>query len=281
MADPDRAFVTGYPIKHSRSPLIHRHWLHLSGQSGSYDAVEMTPDDFPEFIEKLASGRSGFVGGNVTIPHKEAAFALSQKPDDIAAELGAANTLWLEDGQLLATNTDGYGFAANLDAMAPGWSDWQSAVVLGAGGASRAIILTLRDRGFRQIRVVNRTVARAQALADRFGKQISAHPLEALPEVMRGAGFFVNTSALGMEGSNVPTIDFSPLNEGAVVTDIVYAPLITPILSMAAAQGFKTVDGLGMLLHQAVPGFEKWFGIRPVVTEQLRSLIIADLEQST
>lgn len=278
MGDPIRAFVTGHPIAHSRSPLIHRHWLEVSGRGGSYEAVDVTPEDFPAFMATLADGRSGYVGGNVTMPHKEAALALSHNPDEIARELGAANTLWLDDGVLSATNTDGYGFATNLDSLAPGWSGPHDAVVLGAGGASRAILMTLRDRGFRQIHIVNRTVDRARTLADRFGGRFSAHPLEALPEVMKGARLFVNTSALGMGGTPVPQIDFSPLHDDAVVTDIVYTPLITPLMAMAAAQGFKTVDGLGMLLHQAVPGFEKWFGVRPAVTGQLRALIVADLE---
>lgn len=278
MADTLRAFVTGHPIKHSRSPLIHRHWLAGSGIAGSYDAVEVAPENFPDFMAKLAAGRSEFVGGNVTIPHKEVAFAGALKPDEIARELGAANTLWFENGVLAATNTDGYGFATNLDTSAPDWSGQHTAVVLGAGGASRAILMTLRDRGFRQIHIVNRTVSRAQALVDRFGERFTAHPLGALPEVMKGARLFVNTSALGMGGSPVPPIEFAPLHDDAIVTDIVYTPLITPLLSMAAEQGFKTVDGLGMLLHQAVPGFEKWFGVRPVVTDRLRDLIIADLE---
>ncbi len=279
MAEPKRAFVTGYPVKHSRSPMIHDHWLRQYGLDGSYEMAEVAPDDFAAFIDDLIAGRSGFVGGNVTIPHKEAAFALAQDPDAIARELGAANTLWLEDGRLCASNTDGYGFAANLDAQAPGWSDGETAVVLGAGGASRAIIMTLRDRGFRNIKVVNRTVERAAALAQRFGDRVSAHPLDALPEAMQGAALFVNTSSLGMEGSEVPPIDFSLLERGAVVTDIVYTPLVTPILSMARDQGFRIVDGLGMLLHQAVPGFEKWFGVRPTVDDGLRALIVADLER--
>lgn len=281
MADPIRAFVTGHPITHSRSPLIHRHWLDVCGLGGTYEAVDVAPEDFPGFMATLADGRSGYAGGNVTMPHKEAAFALSHNPDEIARELGAANTLWFEDGVLSATNTDGYGFATNLDCNAPGWSGRHIAVVLGAGGASRAVLMTLRDRGFRQIHIVNRTVSRAKTLADRFGERFAAHPLEALPEVMKYARLFVNTSALGMGGSAVPQIDFSPLHGDAVVTDIVYTPLITPLMAMATAQGFKTVDGLGMLLHQAVPGFEKWFGIRPAVTEQLRALIVADLESAT
>ncbi len=279
MAEANRAFVTGHPVGHSRSPMIHGYWLREHGLTGSYEAVDVAPADFAAFIDDLRSGRSGFVGGNVTIPHKEAAFELADRPDAIARELGAANTLWMEDGTLAATNTDGHGFGANLDAVAPDWSRTTRAVVLGAGGASRAIIMTLCDRGFEQVHVVNRTVERAQALCERFGARVHAHPLTALPEAMRGAGLFVNTSSLGMGGSDVPQIDFMPLDRHAVVTDLVYTPLMTPILRMAAEQGFLTVDGLGMLLHQAVPGFEKWFGVRPDVTPQLRALVIADLEQ--
>ena len=278
MAEPRRAFVTGYPIKHSRSPIIHGHWLNQYGLDGSYEMVEVAPEAFDGFIGDLISGKSGFVGGNVTIPHKEIAFARAQNPDAIARELGAANTLWLENGQLYASNTDGYGFIANLDAQAPGWSDGETAVVLGAGGASRAVIVALRDRGFKAVHVVNRTVERAAALAERFGDTIHAHPLDALHDAMRDATIFVNTSSLGMEGSEVPPIDFSLLDTNAVVTDIVYTPLVTPILSMAQDQGFRVVDGLGMLLHQAVPGFEKWFGVRPTVDDALRALVVADLE---
>ncbi len=278
MAEPGRAFVTGYPIKHSRSPIIHGHWLNQYGLAGSYEMVEVSPEAFDGFIDDLISGKSGFIGGNVTIPHKETAFALAQNPDAIARELGAANTLWLENGHLSASNTDGYGFTANLDARAPGWSDGETAVVLGAGGASRAVIVALRDRGFKAVHVVNRTVERAAALAERFGDTIHAHPLDALHEAMTDATIFVNTSSLGMEGSEVPPIDFSLLDANAVVTDIVYTPLVTPILSMARDQGFRVVDGLGMLLHQAVPGFEKWFGVRPTVDDALRALVVADLE---
>ena len=278
MAETARAFVTGHPISHSRSPLIHGFWLKRHNLDGSYDAVDVAPEGFAEFINALSSGQSGFVGGNVTIPHKEMAFELADRPDDIASELGAANTLWREGNKIAASNTDGFGFAANLDHLAPGWSERPEAVVLGAGGASRAILVTLRNRGFDRISVVNRTVSRAQSLADRFGGPITAHGFDELPDLIRSAGLFVNTTSLGMGGSDVPTIDFTVMHEAAIVTDIVYTPLITPILSMAAAQGLKTVDGLGMLLHQAVPGFEKWFGIRPEVTEDLRNLIIADME---
>ena len=274
-----KAFVTGFPVKHSRSPLIHGYWLKSLGLDGSYRAHEVTPAEFSSFISSLKDGTSGFIGGNVTIPHKELAFQLADRPDPLSIELGAANTLWLRDGQLHATNTDGRGFTANLDERHPGWEKSDSAVVLGAGGASRAVIQAVRDRGFKNIHVVNRTVARAQELADRFGPSVQAHPMQALGEVMSGAGLFINTTSLGMDGEAAPVIDFTPLAWGAVVTDIVYVPLMTPILLQAEEQGFSTVDGLGMLLHQAVPGFEKWFGKTPVVDAELRALIIADMEK--
>jgi shikimate dehydrogenase len=272
-----RAFVTGFPVKHSRSPIIHGHWLKTLALRGSYRTHEVTPDDFPAFVKSLKSGDSGFVGGNVTIPHKEVAFMLADEPDELSRELGASNTLWLEGGKLKATNTDGQGFTANLDERHPGWDKFDSAVILGAGGASRAVVQAVRDRGFKEIHLVNRTVSRAVELADRFGKTVRPHPMGALAEVMKGAGIFVNTTSLGMEGEVAPVIDFSSLQSGAVVTDIVYVPLRTPILAQAEAQGFATVDGLGMLLHQAVPGFQKWFGRRPFVSEALRELIIADM----
>lgn len=272
------AFVTGYPVKHSRSPLIHGHWLEKLGLAGSYTRQEVSPEDFAGFISRLKSGESGFIGGNVTIPHKETAYRLADRPGALSEELGASNTLWLEEGRLCATNTDGYGFLANLDAAAPGWNRTDRAVILGAGGASRAIIQAVRDRGVGEIHVVNRTVARAQELADRFGPKVHAHGMEAFAEVTKGAGLFVNTTSLGMDGEAAPDFDFSPLASNAVVTDIVYVPLETPILRQASAQGFATVDGLGMLLHQAVPGFEKWFGVRPTVDAALRNLILADME---
>mgnify|MGYP001811778039 FL=1 len=280
MADPIRAFVTGYPAKHSRSPLIHGYWLEKAGIDGSYEIIEVAPDDFPAFVSALRDGSSGFAGGNVTIPHKEAACALADGTDALVKELGAANTLWRQNGRLMATNTDGYGFAANLDEQAPGWDRADAAIILGAGGASRAVIQTVRDRGVKNIHIVNRTVSRARNLADRFGAGISAHPLEALETLLPGAGLFVNTSSMGMEGSEVPDIAFARMAPGAIVTDLVYTPLNTPKLEMAQTQGLQTVDGLGMLLHQAVPGFEKWFGIRPQVTEELRAIIVRDLEKS-
>jgi len=273
------AFVAGWPVKHSRSPLIHRHWLKTFGIEGDYRLEPVKPEDFPAFVAKLKSGGSIYAGGNVTIPHKEAASALADRCDTVAEELGAANTLWMKDGHLWATNTDVHGFAANLDERHPGWDRVSRAVVLGAGGASRAVIRALRDRGISEINVVNRTLSRAVELADRFGPTIHAHSMAALSEVIQGAGLFINTTSLGMDGHDVPPIDFSAMSTGALVTDIVYVPLQTPILKQAEARGIATVDGLGMLLHQAVPGFERWFGIRPQVDETLRSLVIADMER--
>lgn len=274
-----RAFIIGDPVAHSRSPMIHGHWLEKHAIAGSYEPVRVVPDELPSFAERLKSGEAGFVGGNVTIPHKEAIFALADETEEVAELIGAANTLWLEDGKLNATNTDAYGFAANLDAEASGWDTGKKAVVLGAGGASRAILFSLIERGFSDIVLVNRTVARAEELAKRFGSDsIRAAPLPALDDALSGADLFVNTSSLGMEGSETPELDFSVMAESALVTDIVYAPLVTPFLKKAQAQGFATVDGLGMLLHQAVPGFEKWFGTRPEVDAELRAMVVADLE---
>lgn len=275
-----KAFVTGFPVRHSRSPLIHGHWVDSFGIAGSYQAMEVAPADFPDFIAALKDGTSGFVGGNVTIPHKETAFALADAPDELSRELGAANTLFLSEGRLAATNTDGHGFLANLDDRAPGWDAGKgTAVVLGAGGASRAVIQALRDRGFGTIHVLNRTVERARELADRFGPKIHAAPLDACAERLAGAELFVNTTSLGMDDSDAIAIDFTTMRPGALVTDIVYVPLITPFLAQARTQGMAIADGLGMLLHQAVPGFEKWFGRRPLVTPELRQLIVSDMEK--
>lgn len=272
------AFVAGYPIKHSRSPMIHQYWLSLHGLSGFYEKLAVDPVDFADFIADVKRKDSGYRGGNITIPHKEAAYQLADVPDEISRELGAANTLWMENGLLHASNTDAYGFVANLDQQHPGWDKTDCAVVLGAGGASRAVVQAIRNRGIKTIHVVNRTKARALELVDRFGPTLHGHGLEALNAVLEGAGLFVNTSSLGMEGDPFPPIDWHKLASGAVVTDIVYVPLETELLRRARAAGFATVDGLGMLLHQAVPGFEKWFGIRPEVSDELRQLIIADLE---
>ncbi len=275
----NHAFVIGHPIKHSRSPIIHGHWLKTLDLAGSYRAIDVAPDDLPAFFAGIRSGENGLVGGNVTIPHKEAALKLVDEPDALALEIGAANTIWLEDGRLKATNTDGAGFVGNLDASAPGWSEGvTTAVVLGAGGAARAVIQSIRDRGIGDIRILNRTEARARDLADRFGPATSAHGLHGMAEHLADADLLINTTSMGMAGGESLSLPFATMKATALVTDIVYVPLMTPFLQEAERHGLKTVDGLGMLLHQAAPGFERWFGIRPTVTEALRALVVADIE---
>lgn len=276
MAEAEKkAFVTGHPVAHSRSPKIHDYWLATYGIDGSYRAIDVVPDDFAEFVKTLEA--NGYRGGNVTIPHKEAAFALVPYRDGAAEQIGAVNTLWFENGDLWGGNTDAHGFAANLDEFAPGWAANSPAVVLGAGGASRAVIHALKQRGVGDIRIVNRTLARAQELSRRFGAGVSAHGMAATSELLADAGLLVNTTALGMHGNEALAADPARLPDHAIVTDIVYVPLETPLLAAAKARGLKTVDGLGMLLHQAVPGFERWFGVRPEVTAELRRMIVADL----
>ncbi|MDJ1464438.1 shikimate dehydrogenase [Nitratireductor sp. GZWM139] len=271
------AFVCGHPIAHSRSPLIHGYWLHKHGIAGSYEKLDVAPLDFPAFLAGLSS--SVYAGGNVTLPHKEAAFQGVDQCDEAAEMIGAVNTLWFEGGKLIGGNTDAYGFSANLSAIAPGWTSGETAVVLGAGGAARAIIHAIQKAGYRKIRVVNRTIERAEELAQRFGTGVSAHGWDALPALLSDAHLLVNTSALGMTGKPPLEISLDPMPEGAVVSDIVYAPLKTDLLAAAEARGLTPVDGLGMLLHQAVPGFERWFGMRPEVTGALRTHVLSDGEQ--
>ena len=276
MADrTPRAFVCGHPVDHSRSPLIHGYWLQEHGIEGIYERRDVTPEAFDNFIRGLAEG--GHVGGNVTIPHKEAAYRLVERRDAAAEAIGAVNTLWFEGGSLWGGNTDAYGFAANLDDLAAGWDAAPVATVLGAGGAARAVVHALQTRGIGDIRIVNRTPARAEALAARFGGTTSAHGLEALPEQLSDTRLLVNTTSLGMKGNAGTAPDLAPLPGEAIVSDIVYAPLETPLLAAAKARGLRTADGLGMLLHQAVPGFERWFGVRPAVTQHLREIVLADL----
>lgn len=277
MAELIRAFVCGHPVAHSRSPLIHGHWLKQHGIAGSYERIDVAPGDIGAFLAKLPE--SGFAGGNVTIPHKEAAFAAVPVRDAAAEAIGAVNTLWLDDGRLHGGNTDALGFTGNLDAFAPDWRKGGIATVIGAGGAARAVIYALLTAGYSDIRVVNRTKERAQELADRFGAAVSAHGSAAMAELLGNADLLVNTTSLGMDGNAEIPADVGRLPQKAIVTDIVYVPLKTPLLVSAEARGLKTIDGLGMLLHQAAPGFARWFGVLPEVTPELRALVIADMEQ--
>ncbi len=274
MSKPRAACLIGWPAAHSRSPLIHHYWLRTLGIEGGYNIEAVPPEGFAEFVLHLST--HGFVGANVTIPHKERALALSS-PDARARAVGAANTLWYESGELRSTNTDVEGFINNLDACAPGWDKIEDAVVLGAGGSSRAVVFGLIERGIKRVHLANRTIERARALAEQFGA--SVHPVgwETIGELLPRAGLLVNTTSLGMHGQPALEIDVGALPPHAVVADLVYVPLQTPLLAAARARGLKTADGLGMLLHQAVRGFELWFGQRPAVTSELRALVEADL----
>jgi shikimate dehydrogenase len=271
---PRAACLIGWPAAHSRSPLIHHFWLRKLGIEGGYTIESVPPEDVAEFITHLSY--HGFVGANVTIPHKERALLLSV-PDQRAKAVGAANTLWYQGDTLYATNTDIEGFINNLDASAPGWDAATDALVLGAGGSSRAVLFGLIERGIARIHLANRTMERAQALADQFGPQIIPVPWEAIGDVLPRVGILVNTTSLGMKGQPPLAIEVGLLPPHAVVADLVYVPLQTPLLAAAQARGLKTADGLGMLLYQAVRGFELWFGERPEVTSELRELVEADL----
>jgi shikimate dehydrogenase len=268
------ACLIGWPAAHSRSPLIHHYWLRTLGIEGGYNIEAVPPEGFAEFVLHLST--HGFVGANVTIPHKERALALT-KPDARAHAVGAANTLWYEGGELRSTNTDIEGFIDNLDACAQGWDAASDALVLGAGGSSRAVVFGLVERGIKHVHLANRTMERARVVADQFGANVHPVAWDAIEGLLPRAGLLVNTTSLGMHGQPALELDASLLPSHAVVADLVYVPLETPLLSAARARGLKTADGLGMLLHQAVRGFELWFGQRPAVTPELRALVEADL----
>ncbi|SON58191.1 Shikimate dehydrogenase [Hartmannibacter diazotrophicus] len=272
-----RAGVIGWPVAHSRSPIIHRSWLDAYGIDGSYDLIPVPPQEIASFLANFAD--SGFVGANVTLPHKEAAFAaVGERCDPAARALGAVNTIWLEDGLLYGANTDVTGFLANLDTSAPGWDrDAGPALVLGAGGAARAIVHGLASRGFAPIHVVNRTEEKAEAVAAQFPGVARAAAWSNIALLVPTARIIVNTTSLGMKGQPDLVIDLSRARPDAVVSDTVYVPLETPLLREARRNGLVAVDGLGMLLHQAVPGFARWFGVTPKVTPELRDLILSDL----
>ena len=272
-----RAFVIGHPVGHSRSPLIHGHWLEVHGIAGSYEKVPVPPEDLDGFVAGLKA--AGFVGGNVTVPHKRRVLELADAVDEAADAIGAANTLWFDGDDLVAGNTDALGFLASLDDEAPGWDGTPgAALVLGAGGAARAVVHGLLERGF-EVAVVNRTLMRAVDLAEGQDEGVWAYAWEEIPQLLRSADLVVNTTTLGMAGQPPLALDLAGLKRGAIVADIVYTPLETPLLAAARAAGHRAVGGLGMLLHQAVPGFERWFGVRPEVTPGLRALIEADVRR--
>lgn len=271
------ACIIGWPVRQSRSPKLHGYWLKSLGIDGAYRAEERRPEEFAAFVTNLAA--HGYVGANVTMPHKDAAYALSDA-DACARAVGAANTLWLDGDRLCSTNTDVDGFVAALDERAPGWaSRGGNAVVLGAGGAGRAVVYGLLMRGVRAITVVNRTRDKADDLCARFGSDVSAADWQDLPRLLTGASLLVNGTSLGMTGKEPLTLDIAPMPAGAIVVDVVNVPLVTPLLAAATARGFVTSNGLDMLMHQAVRGFQLWFGVRPRVTADLRAMLEDDIQR--
>jgi shikimate dehydrogenase len=278
-AHAPRAGVAGWPVEHSRSPTIHLHWLKELNLSGSYERFAIPPGEFHAFADQI--GQDELVGANVTAPHKEAAYSLCDRRTPVAEALGAVNTLWREDGSLWGDNTDVAGFLANMDERAPGWEGQAKlAVVIGAGGAARAIVYALKSRGFERIAVVNRTQTRAEAIAAHFGGATQATPLAHLGTELREADMLVNTTTLGMAGQPPLAFDLGPLPDRTVVADIVYVPLRTALIEAAGARGLRVVEGVGMLLHQAAPAFARWFGRRPAVMPALRALVEAEVRST-
>ncbi|MCE2491058.1 MAG: shikimate dehydrogenase [Alphaproteobacteria bacterium] len=272
------AGIFGWPVAHSRSPLLHGFWLDFYGIDGAYVPLAVAPEHFDRALRILP--RLGFVGANVTVPHKEAALEAVDDADELAQKIGAVNTVVVrEDGSLHGSNTDAFGFIENLREFVPEWTASSGpAVVVGAGGAARAIAFALVDGGAPEIRIVNRTTARADALADELGPAARTWPWIDRAGSLNEAGLLVNTTKLGMQGEASLDLPLDALPQEAVVTDAVYVPLETALLAEAAERGNRVVDGLGMLLHQARPGFEVWFGVTPVVTEELRAYVEADLK---
>jgi shikimate dehydrogenase len=278
------ACLIGWPAAHSRSPLIHHYWLRALDIAGGYSIESVPPEGFAEFVLNLST--HGYVGANITIPHKERALLLTA-PDERARAVGAANTLWYDGDTLRSTNTDIEGFISNLDACAPGWDGATDALVLGAGGSSRAVVFGLIERGIKRVHLANRSAGRAQALADEFDVKAHEFAVDISPiawtdidRILPRAGLLVNTTSLGMAGQPELEIDVGLLPMSATVADLVYVPLLTPLLTAARARQLKTADGLGMLLYQAVRGFELWFGRRPEVTPELYAHVAADLTKA-
>ena len=272
-----KACVIGWPISHSRSPLIHGYWLRHYGIAGSYERIPVPPEELSDFLARLV--QRGFAGCNVTLPHKEAAFRAVRIADGATGRLGVVNTVFARDGKLWGTSTDGEGFVASLAASLPDWrAKDRTVVILGSGGATRAIVGALVDQGSGRIIIANRTRARAEELRRDFGSKIEPRDWTETSDVLGFADLLINTTSLGMTGQPALEIDLGNLPKSAVVTDIVYTPLETDLLRRARTLGNTTVPGLGMLLHQAVRGFELWFGVRPEVTADLYDLIARDID---
>ena len=278
-AHAPRACLMGHQVAYSRSPMLHGYWLRSLGIAGTYELVDIAPGEFPAFFRGLRE--HGFAGGNITKPHKATAFRLVDRREPAAEDTGAVNCVWYEGDTLIGGNTDVIGFLTNLDDQAPGWDAAGGlAVIIGAGGAASAVIYGLLGRGMR-IAVVNRTRANAEGLSRHFGARVSAHPFDDIGTLLGEAALLTNTSVLGAPGQPPLDIDLEPLGRGAVVCDVVYVPLLTPLLAAAQRRGHRTADGLGMLIHQAAPAFAKWFGVTPPVTAELRALLETDIRRTT
>ncbi|MGI9372481.1 MAG: shikimate dehydrogenase, partial [Hyphomicrobiales bacterium] len=266
----------GWPVAHSRSPIIHNYWLKTLNLAGEYGLLPVAPEKADDYFQSFEN--HGLIGANVTVPYKEVAFRCVNETDEISKRLGSVNTLYVKNGKVCATSTDGYGFLQHLKHAVDGWSTKDKSIVLiGAGGAARAIAGALIDEGAAQIIVCNRTLTKAETFAKDLGAPVSAANWDHRHDILREADQLVNTTSLGMTGNSDLDLLLNKLPTSAVVYDIVYTPLETSLLKNAAKRGHRCVDGLGMLLHQAVPGFELWFGQKPEVTEELRALVIGSL----
>ena len=278
MSNP-RACIMGHPVAHSRSPMLHGYWLRTLGIDGAYELADVAPEKFDVFFRGLK--HNGFVGGNITIPHKEAAYRLVDRRERAADAIGAVNTVWYEGETLIGGNTDWLGLVGSLDDIHPGWDAAPGkVVVLGAGGSARASVFAFTERGF-SVSIVNRTHERAEKLAAAFGTRASAHDFSELPKLLGQADVLINNTSLGMAGKPPLAIDLGALKTSAIVYDVVYVPLETELLKAAKARGHRTVDGLSMLLYQAVVGFSHWFGVTPKVTAEQRAILEADIRAKT
>jgi shikimate dehydrogenase len=274
-----RACIMGHPVAHSRSPMLHGYWLRTLGIDGTYELADVAPEKFDAFFRGLKA--NGFVGGNITIPHKEAAYRLVDRRERAADAIGAVNTVWYEGDVLIGGNTDWLGLVGSLDDIHPGWDKPPGkVVVLGAGGSARASVFGFTERGF-TVSIVNRTHERAEKLAAAFGSRAAAHGFDALPKLLGEADVLINNTSLGMAGKPPLELDLSALKKTAIVYDVVYVPLETELLKAAKARGHRTVDGLSMLLYQAVVGFSHWFGVTPKVTAEQRAILEADIRAKT
>jgi len=276
-----KAFVIGHPISHSKSPSIHKYWIAKHQLSGTYEAIDIPPEKLNEIFDAVRSGQ--YIGGNVTLPHKQAAFSLCDLTSPEAKKLGAVNTIFKKNNQIVGHNTDGYGFLANLDQQIPDWDkSLKKVIVLGAGGATRAIILALVNRNAGEIIILNRTLENAKDLANQFESlskktKLNTGYIEDFAKHAPNTDLLINTSSVGLNNTSFEGLDLKHLPKTALVHDIVYSPINTPLLNAAKAINLKTADGLGMLLHQAAPGFEKWFGLFPEVSKELKKLVLDEL----